>query len=976
MPNLLDDETKLNPGQKNYEAEFNGSGSSNRQSIQNAENQPTNQNTADKNEKNSLGFYEKDSASPKKQGVRQRISAATRNKIIGIGGAGIIGGGAFFGIGALPGITIVNFKEVIDQKFGSSIESVIDRRSGEIWVKKINSSNKTASIKGLCGKNIQVACRFDGMSDKEIQKLIKRAKNAGVEIEVDADSKKSILGKRTVKTLTVDGKTMSAGDFANEIRRGDGSVRKAMQSVMKPKIAVWSGAKVSNLFSKLGITKAKNVSAATSVEDAKSKIKDNQKGVEVDSGGRVNIKDDDPDKDNKNAQNKIADEIEGNKSKTAEAGERVRTNALNDLDVSGKVAANTAKNIAGSVAKGLLITGYLDSACTVVNTISALGYAAKVIGAVQLIRFATTFMNTADAVKAGEATNESIQALGEILTTSSSLDPGTAFDSYGYQWMAYGLLGNSEDTAEFRVGGGLPGTLTQIGYEAQKIAGSGEVCNFIQNPGVRIGSAILGIAAAIASGGSITVGQVAASAGLGVSLSIIQAFAMPLLADMVAGEFINDTTVGKSSGNAAISGAGALFSQNSNSTGLYPLTKEQAVVFDQGVKAEYIAQAKQDSIDETGLFDATNPNSLVGSLTTQLASTLTSSSLADASGKLVALITNPVSKTASAVDTDPAAQYEVCADDEYKELGLATDPFCNPVYGLSETALAMDPDEIIKTMYEKGYIDDNGSPLGDYSTFISECVDSTNPFGIQGNEDTQDKIKPITCIPGKSDRPEEFWVYTIDSQIYEKMQCLIEDDAAACGSVQAAPMTPSGTCPAGTSGVPEIKSGWEDGEEKSITLCGIPELPRTAVRADVEFVKSIYGGLAANKISTHAVNAVAAPSLLQIIQTAKEKGVTIGATFSYRSYNEQKAIRAIKTLDSSGNLTSSTLPGSYSSERAEAGRSNHQMGLSLDFDETSMRWLKTCIAQNLDGTDDGRCYGWYDDVGPNDPKHFTYKPKS
>lgn len=957
-----------------------------RETLLKNENDPSAASSADTSEQKQIGLYQPSAPqTPPQEGGRRKISASLRNKIVAASATGVLGVGGLLGLGALPGVTVVNVKEVGVQYFGANVESVLDGRTNDIWVKKMNTSSKTLGINNLCAKGISVGCRFSGMSDKEISKLTERAKKAGVDIEVTKSGKKNILGKNSISEVAVDGKTMSAKEFASEIRKTNSPTRKAMQSMMKSRFSVWTGAKINSLMSKLGISKAKSVSTAGSVDEAKEKIKQNQQGTEIDTKERLAISDDESDEKTKQENeankknNQTADEIASGKQKSGNFGDRIRTNALKNLSSN---AQKTVTNIASSAAKGILITGYVDTACTVVNTISAIGYMAKAVGALQLIRFAMTISNTADAIKAGEATNEAIQAIGETLTSVSELDGLTAFDSYGWNWIAYGLLGDPTDTAEFKVGGGLPSDMTSFANKAKELAAGGELCNFIQNPGVRVGSALIGIVAAVFSGGTVTAAQIGASVSIAAGLSVIQSFSMPLIADMVAGEFVNDTTIGNSAGNAYVSGLGALYAQNNNATGLSVLTVDQAVEFNTSVKATYLAQVKEESVNESGQFDATNPNSFLGSLTTQLASTINSRSAADASSKLIALVTNPTAKTASASNDDPAAQYKVCTDDEYTQLNIATDPFCNPVYGLPSATLSdekMNPDTIIEFMYNNKYIDDNGSPIGKYSEFVSQCIENINPYGLANgakNEDTDGKIKPKECLMSAGVYDEEFWVYTIDSNIYEKMQCLLEDDAVACGSAIASDTTTAnGTCPAETSAIPEITTGWEDGKEKSITLCAIPDLARTPVQADSEFVKAIYGGLAANNISSHAVNALAAPSLLQIIQTAKEKGVTIGATFSYRSYNEQKAIRAIKTLDSNGNLTSSTLPGSYSSERAEAGKSNHQMGLSLDFDETSTRWMKICIAQNLDGTDDGRCYGWYDDVGPKDPKHFTYKPK-
>jgi hypothetical protein len=51
--------------------------------------------------------------------------------------------------------------------------------------------------------------------------------------------------------------------------------------MMKSRFSVWTGAKINSLMSKLGISKAKSVSTAGSVDEAKEKIKQNQQGTEI-----------------------------------------------------------------------------------------------------------------------------------------------------------------------------------------------------------------------------------------------------------------------------------------------------------------------------------------------------------------------------------------------------------------------------------------------------------------------------------------------------------------------------------------------------------------------------------------------------------------------------------------------------------------------------------------------------------------------
>jgi hypothetical protein len=210
---------------------------------------------------------------------------------------------------------------------------------------------------------------------------------------------------------------------------------------------------------------------------------------------------------------------------------------------------------------------------------------------------------------------------------------------------------------------------------------------------------------------------------------------------------------------------------------------------------------------------------------------------------------------------------------------------------------------------------------------------------------------------------------------------------AGCGVADLS-STATGECPERTTLIPAITESWSNGKKTSITLCAIDGTSRTKPIVEKEFKKKIYNGLAANNINQIALSSEAAAAFVKMMDRAKQDKVKLNATFSYRSYNEQKAIRGVckksgrcgsgdaRTLDANGKLTSNILPGNYNSNRASAGYSNHQTGLSLDVDSTSLKWIKKCISggKSYDNADDGRCFGFYFDV-PGDDPHLTYKPK-
>jgi hypothetical protein len=215
------------------------------------------------------------------------------------------------------------------------------------------------------------------------------------------------------------------------------------------------------------------------------------------------------------------------------------------------------------------------------------------------------------------------------------------------------------------------------------------------------------------------------------------------------------------------------------------------------------------------------------------------------------------------------------------------------------------------------------------------------------------------------------------SKILQSTPFTVKNPTTPTPSKPAPALPADGSCPSGSQIIPKITEGWFNGKKTKITLCEIKDTTRLTIRDDREFSKSIYKGLAANKVDAIALTPAAAAAFVAMQKRAKNNKVTLDATFSYRSYNEQKAIYYYRALDNRGNLTGKRLVGGYVVP-AKPGYSNHQSGLSLDLTASSLKWAKACIkgGTSYDKANDGRCFGFYDDVGSSDPKHFTHKPKA
>ncbi len=982
-------DNRYNPSDDDYRQKFNGHSNKkgNADNLGDAEQaaaQPANGGASGENPgsseqqagaDNPNGYYQPRDNTKKespREPWRKRILNSTRKKIVAGVTAGVLTAGGIFGFGAAPGITIVNLKEVMTHSAGAKVETLLNARSNEIWIKKMNASDKTPRITGLCGNKIQVACRYQNMSDKAITKLTERAKKVNINMSIESSEDK-VLGKRKIQTITMDGKKMTAAEFASALRKGDEKVVKSVQNLMKPRYAAWAGASVQKLFLKLRISKSMGITGETSKEKAKEKLKANQAGVsdaDLSAREKINPEDDAAEKARKEKANALLDKLGGANSE--DLGGRMSTSVLDNL---AKTGENTVKRAAGSIAKTVSILGTVDSACTILNLIAATGYMAKALGSIQLVRFAMTVGSSADAIKLGSAagaamgsdtsgggvTPEGIQAIGELLTTTTADDKRTAFDSYGYQYAAYGLLGDSNDTAEFRVGGGIPGNMVGFVNQVQETLGNGAVCDFVQNGWVRAGSFIIGIAAAIFSGGTIPLANVSLQVGLGAGLSVIQAFALPLIADMIKGEYVNDSTVGNSAGNALTAGFEELFAQNGNAIGAYPLTVDQAVAFDNTNQKTYLASRDADTVAETGQFDAGNPASFLGNIVKRSASIIYSPSFADASTKLLSFIAMPLSPSTYAAD--PRDKYTVCPDDEYKELGIATTPMCVPVMGQTSGDMDRDPDETLLYMYDNGYIDNNGAPLGDYQRFVTECVENTNPYGRKTEDTGVDVIKPEQCIPSKSNYPAQFWAYSTDAAVYEKMQCLVEEEESSCGVNANSSISGAGTC----ENIPNTldygdKDGYDDGKKVTIHTCGLSDWPSNFENSAGDKVVEVN--------ATIAKQASEMAAALKADATAK--GYDYTASIGFRTYEQQKCIYDYYISGNKGCSVFNSRP----PDAARPGYSNHQMGYSIDLESgysCSSRTYGANAKANAWLDANMKTYGFSRDVGCGDWGHFTNK---
>jgi hypothetical protein len=668
-----------------------------------------------------------------------------------------LGGGAIGIMGLLsPGLLIIQFKETMVSKFNTQLTGM------NIRTRKIITSKMTG---GACNL-IPVACKYKSMSTRQVARFNK----AGIEI-IDFDTT-NITGRVKPKTIRYDGDEILAQDFYKRLN-ADPNFRLSVKKAYNPLFAsfydkIWN--KALFYIDKTGVHLVKGSKTA--------KLTD----IQIETQKAADL-------DNKTATLRDSKPVDGDAIDLKKVDD-----AVTDVSKKADDVARTGKKAASKIDNSLAInfvkaTAWIDNACVVFGAVRAVGFAAKTVRAVQLITYASLFLKMADQMKAGGNPDpEDVAYLGDVLTTEvktinsdGSESTGTATDSFGYKYAAYGEIGNMPDTTtQFLTGGGFAGSLIGITAYLNSVFTVGGLdpyttCRVSQNILVQIGSAVAGIAI-IAAGAPITVtGKMILQGAATAAVYVAVAYLPALLADIVAGVVVDDSTVGHLAGDAITSGSSAMMGKLSSAGGNAPLTVDQAIAhanLSNKVASEY---AEEDRLTYSP-FDITSPNTFLGSFARTMVPYLTK--MSSISGTVSSISSLTKNSFASAIlpktYAATAEEFSLCQDYDYRELNLATDPFCNPYYGVPVEYLEnIDPADVLIKLHGSEDIDQEkgeiikGSKLEE---FIEECIDREEPIGYSGYDFQDSDGKK--CIIGQSNYYENlkyFYLYLIDKRVEDGM---------------------------------------------------------------------------------------------------------------------------------------------------------------------------------------------------------------
>lgn len=710
----------------------------------------------------------------------------------------LFGGGTLISVFLSPSLAIIHMKEVLTSELNTQLKD-LDERSTLLLRSKLKDMTR-----GSCGA-IKIKCDFSTMTEKQAAKF----KAAGIDVKIADDrtwySKKR--GKIEKITFTdPDGKMQpivieKAEDLQKALLNSDNEpFRAAMIKGYNPLFAGLTDKVTLSVFRMYKATKGLVIKGDDDSERMKSL---NSFVTSGDTADAKSIRVETDDSGNKRYFDDDGNELTKDQVDSAErSAGRISTLMQN----------GGYKNMLTTAAKGANALAYVDTSCTVFNSVRTMSALAKTIREAQSVRYAASMVLTpSDAMKAGDisqdeanfvhntmsATKPATKTIDEsqIMLASSSQplpmrdDPEaglSAYDSPFYRMVAYNDTPDVSLRASQYMLGGTSNILTEaVSYVTQKIAGAtdpqkvSEMCGYIQNPVVRITGLAIGVTAGIGTFGVST----ALSMGGALGIAMLLPYAEGQIADMVAGNVFKDIT-GVDSGDAAVVGSIALFGGIAKKRGSKPLSADTALQYaiaDKNTYARY--SSAQQYLARSTPFDAKNPHSFLGSIAGKIAPVLqrsktnASAAMLNIASLIPTSFASLIPNTGAAAEK-PANYYNQCNDIGYQRLNLGADAACGLRYGLVSD---LDPMENLDWMLANNEITEDGEAKTrgaiagavagsdwNYEKFLKECANRTMGWGENQDENQGDGYN---CV-SEANEPKNvhYRTYTFDKSVNDTLE--------------------------------------------------------------------------------------------------------------------------------------------------------------------------------------------------------------
>lgn len=657
---------------------------------------------------------------------KANITALLRKKgplglIVAIFLGGSIGFGGLFGGALAPLAFVENVTDDLNDQLAA-----MDIRSDFMLRNKVSTADREGALKG-CTK-LSIRCKFKTLSTKQVE----RFKLAGIDVTGEATG---LNGKRLAPTkYTFRNQEMGAQQYADALK-SNRDLRVAHKRALNMKfLGVSDSSFVGRTLVRFGVNKKAPELSGTH-QDRVNKLM-NRAGVS-DVGSIKFVPALDENGDPIPDQNKLVGDNSGQIYSDADK-------AKLEKSVTKISTAKPPSRLQSNLVKGVSVLGFADLACSIKNMIGGAAVAAKVANSYNLVQYTMPVLSLANQLKAGDITAEDAQVLGEFfaetdnrekiadITNSFSTDANTgeitpkdgdvepmnnpnhgknAMDSPLYQLSSTGKYNSTSTTeATYSLGMGQNALLSGIAGFADILNTLGELgntCDFVQNWAVRGIGLIVGVVAAIGTGGGSLAVQGAISGGLIVASMILESMINNALAGAGIPEDMSEAPVER--GAAAWSGTAAVLSQSAQNRGMIPGNADQMTGYlttQAKIKNDYIAVEREGA----NPLDVNNQYSFLGSLarsalpyfnsSTNISSTM--GSMLSFTTNSFANIVNPSSAYAAPIDQD---RFKHCDDVGYTgaPLKLEPDVQCNLRYYLPAKDLALDTDAVALYMEDPAH---------------------------------------------------------------------------------------------------------------------------------------------------------------------------------------------------------------------------------------------------------------------------------
>lgn len=720
----------------------------------------------------------------------------------------IISGGVMMGIAGVlavvlmsavtPALELFHIKEVLTQRIGDVQSLVVKTRSGKLYSRAFFFDEN-----GFDGYKSRGSI-FSIYDNYKTSNLLDDIRGVDDSFNIDYNQKTGRVN--SISWTDSDGvlqKVGSAEEFEGMWKKR-GGIRAGLETAYPDKGYFWRARQARRLYARAGLTYSlsnflENTRLAKAVDDLAAKLGKSftpmQKVVaklryaafgnifDDYTPGNLHIVTKDTTEDAADAETASAKESKAIASDLADEGDNLVDDLLekgpdyrpDSLPPSGSrgfvgsLISGSADEIAVKMAKAsataAVVGNIVDTAekvCRVKYLADIVEIGARTVRSEKLGEYFTNFAGPADAGKVEDLSSESVSGMVQRVHTVDSNGDGF-YAGGGWDWASGGNgVVNPDNIDKFSTSGGSVETLSLVNSFINQSGGGviSKSCSVATNPLFQV---IVGVGEAAVTYGpcatglgcTFTASKLAAGATIAAAkeaaFAIIMAVIRPIAVRIVAGAVVDYLEVGPEMSDALVSGASAWFGRRSASSGMRPLTSRLFSQLESEVKDEKIKYYAQQGFYEKYL-DPTNTNSVLFASLVKIphsvdgftASLKSMVSGFDPVGLLASTFYNNASAGTALALNDASSQ---CADPAIVDNNIATDPFCNPIYGEDLEKLdAVDPLDNINWMIDSGYISPNLSPSGE----VQYCDEDPGIDQSRCSSDYKDYVEqcflPVTTI--------------------------------------------------------------------------------------------------------------------------------------------------------------------------------------------------------------------------------------